>query len=68
MRILAIRLRRLAIITEKRKLPADVKKTVISRKKASSKWIGNLHKQVADSFQRAQEEELSLKKLERQIE
>jgi len=40
----------------------------VHRKKASSKWISNLHKQVADSFKRAQGEELDLKKLERQIE
>lgn len=62
------RKRREAIIKEKRKLAPDAKKTVVARKKASSKWIGNLHQQVAASFQRAQDEELSLKKLERQIE
>ena len=61
-------LRRQAILKEKRKLPADQKKIVVQRKKASSKWITNLHKQVADSFKRAQDDELALKKLERQIE
>jgi large subunit ribosomal protein L4e len=62
------RKRRDSIIKEKRKLTADQKKVVVHRKKASSKWIGNLHKQVAESFRIAQNEELALKKLERQIE
>jgi hypothetical protein len=60
--------RRQALLREKRKLPAEEKKTIRHRKRGSSKWISNLHQQVADSFRRAEEDELSLKKLERQIE
>jgi len=55
-------------IKNNRKLAAEERKVVVQRKKNSSKWINNLHKNVADSFKRAQDEELRLKKLERQIE
>jgi len=56
------------ILKNKRKLPAAEKKIVAQRKAGSRKWIHNLNTQVAGSFQRAEAEELALKKLERQIE
>jgi large subunit ribosomal protein L4e len=62
------RKKREEILKSKRKLPAEEKKVVVARKASSRKWIHNLHNQVAASFQRAQDEELGLKKLERQIE
>lgn len=54
-------------VKNNRKLAAEERKVVVNRKKNSSKWISNLHKNVADSFKRAQDDELRLKKLERQI-
>jgi large subunit ribosomal protein L4e len=61
------RKRRQERITQKRGLSADEKKVVRERKANSQKWIKTLRSYVSQINQNAVDEDIALKKLERQI-